>query len=358
MKKTLIILPEPIFKFNKQFFDDFDVDFHIYTLGDDSFYDLKSDYKNIIFILDDLRFDCVVKTSNPYDLSKHDDRSLSVSKSIYYDNWQIFSDKFPTHTKFLVFDFNHEAIQAPIESWTKEWLELSERHYCITQRLPSIENDRCLNKLIYLPLINCYYRYGFSNFDRLDYSNPSNPKYNFLTYLGHHCKNDKRKYRFKTIKYLLDNDISKLKYKDDDSINVGYDGYFDGGQGHYWNLVSSLTAKLQIIFENDDVQKSFTEGERYYLTEKTLKCFYYPHPYILLLHSTIIDELKKYGFKFSYGGDTHEYYRDLIREIKKDLDGWIKSNTNDFYHNQNNLYTLINSKKLPHHLFINKLIQT
>ena len=54
MKETLIILTEPIFKFNKQFFDDFDVDFHIYTNGDDSFYDLKSEYKNIIFIVFDI----------------------------------------------------------------------------------------------------------------------------------------------------------------------------------------------------------------------------------------------------------------------------------------------------------------
>ena len=152
MKETLIILPEPIFKFNKQFFDDFDVDFHIYTLGDDSFYDLKSEYKNIIFILDDLRFDCVVKTNNPYDTSKHDERSLTENKSIYYDNWQIFSDKLPTHTKFLLFDFNHEAIQAPIESWTKQWLELSDRNYCISQRLSSLVHERCLNTVSYTHL--------------------------------------------------------------------------------------------------------------------------------------------------------------------------------------------------------------
>ena len=49
-------------------------------------------------------------------------------------------------------------------------------------------------------MINCYYRYGFSNFDRLDYSNPSNPKYDFITYLGHHCKEDKRKGRFEIVK--------------------------------------------------------------------------------------------------------------------------------------------------------------
>ena len=105
------------------------------------------------------------------------------NKSVYYDNWQMFSDKLPIDTKFyyLIIIMSNSR---PIESWTKEWLEISNKHYCISQRLSSIEHERCLNKLLYLPLINCYYRYGFSNFDRLDYSNPSNPKYDFITYLG------------------------------------------------------------------------------------------------------------------------------------------------------------------------------
>ncbi len=379
MKDTLIILTEPIYQFNKKFFDnlryspessseevDSDLIFLDFAKSVPEFngfnqieQSLKTNnFKNILFFLDDIRFDCIVKTGNPFDLSKHDDRSLRENKSVYYDNWQMFSDKLPIDTKFLLFDYNHEAIQAPIESWTKEWLEISNKHYCISQRLSSIEHERCLNKLLYLPLINCYYRYGFSNFDRLDYSNPSNPKYDFITYLGHHCKEDKRKGRFETIKTILDNDISTLKYKDDDSMDVGWNGYYDGGNGHYWNLVNSLTAKLQIIFENDDIEKNFTEGERFYLTEKTLKCFYYPHPYILLLHSTVIDELKKYGFKFSYGGDNHDYYKDLLLKVKKDINGWIKDNMNDFYHNQDNLYHMINSKKLPHHLFIDKITKT
>ena len=73
---------------------------------------------------------------------------------------------------------------------------------------------------------------------------------------------------------------------------------------------------------------------------------------------TVIDELKKYGFKFSYGGDNHDYYKDLLLKVKKDINGWIKDNMNDFYHNQDNLYHMINSKKLPHHLFIDKITKT
>ena len=126
MKDTLIILTEPIYQFNKKFFDNLrysessseEVDSDLIFLDFEMILfngfnqieqSLKTNnFKNILFFLDDIRFDCIVKTNNPFDLSKHDDRSLMENKSVYYDNWQMFSDKLPIDTKFLLFDYNHE----------------------------------------------------------------------------------------------------------------------------------------------------------------------------------------------------------------------------------------------------------
>ena len=360
MKNKLIILSEEIYNFNKIYFDSLNTNLKFYKQNDDSFYRLnhhsrgQEQYEDIIFLFDDLRFDSICKTADFWDISKHNIRN--ISNDVYKENSKRFADRFGTNWKFVLLDFNNEPIQEPSENFTTDWLDLDGRNYCISQRIPNSNHLRLLNGLIYLPLLNCFQKYGYSKFDKLDYSRPSNPKYDFITYLGHKAKVDKRKYRFEVISEILNNDLSKLKYKDSDNMVTGFTAYFDGGNGHYWNLLNSLSAKIRLIFENDDLAKGFNEMQNYFLTEKTLKCFYYPHPYILFLHETVLDKLREFGFKFSYNSKFINDFKELLTEVKLDIPNWIGKNQDDFNHNQNNLFQMINSKNLPHHLFINDII--
>jgi hypothetical protein len=123
--------------------------------------------------------------------------------------------------------------------------------------------------------------------------------------------------------------------------------------GHAWNLVNSLSAKIQLIFENMWHMQSFNIN-RYFLTEKTMKLFLLPHPYIVFLPDFILESLKNYGFKFSYSGND---YNSLIRCVKEDIDKWITKNESDFYHNQTLFYNMVNSTELEHHLILEKIIK-
>ena len=362
MENKLIILSDEIYKFNKIYFDSLDVHLKIYKNGsnDDSFYRINhpdrthNQYRDILFLFDDLRFDSICKTGDFWDMSKHSTRK--ITNDVFQENYKRFFDRFGSQWKFVLLDFNNEPIQEPSLNFTTEWLDSDGRNFCITQRLPNKSHVRLLNGLIYLPLLNCFQKYGYVKFDKLDYSRPIKPKHDFITYLGHTVKSQKRKRRLEIVTKILDNDISKLKYKDSDEIHVGHDDYFDGGNGHYWNLLNSLSAKIQLIFENSDIERSFSFADDYFITEKTLKCFYYPHPYILFLHQTILDKLREFGFKFSYNGKIEKDFKELLTEVKLDIPNWIRKNQDDFNHNQNNLFEMINSKNLPHHLFITKIL--
>tara|TARA_B100001175_G_C19489350_1_gene631719 strand:+ start:498 stop:1598 length:1101 start_codon:yes stop_codon:yes gene_type:complete len=362
MENKLIILSEEIYKFNKIYFDSLGAHLKIYKnkSNDDSFYRINhhkrghEQYRDIIFLFDDLRFDSICKTGNFWDMSKHSTRK--IPNDVYRENYKRFFDRFGPNWKFVLLDFNNEPIQEPSLNFTKEWLDFDGRNFCISQRIPSQSHVRLLNGLVYLPLINCFQKYGFCQFDKLDYSRPINPKYDFITYLGHTSKKEKRKYRLEKITEILDNDISKLKHKEPEEIIVGQSNYLDGGRGHYWNLLNSLSAKIRLIFENSDLERSFTFMDDYFLTEKTLKCLYYPHPYILFLHDSVLDKLREVGFRFSYNGKTSNDFVELLTEVKLDIPNWIGKNEDDFNHNQNNLFKMINSKNLPHHLFITKIL--
>ena len=360
MQNKLIILTDEIYKFNKLYFDSLNVHLKFYKTGDDTFYRLNhhsrghEQYEDIIFLFDDLRFDSIGKTGDFWDMSKHSTRGISNEQ--YEINFKRFIDRFGPNWKFVVLDFNNEPIQEPSLNFTTDWLHLDGRNYCISQRIPNQSHVRLLNSLTYLPLLNCFQKYGYSQFDKLDYSRPINPKYDFITYLGHTGKSEKRKHRLEIANKLLDNDLSKLKYKDSDQMKTGQTAYFDGGNGHYWNLLNSLSAKIRLIFENSDLERSFTFMDDYFLTEKTLKCLYYPHPYILFVHDTVLDKLREVGFRFSYNGKTLNDFVELLTEVKLDIPNWIGKNQDDFNHNQNNLFKMINSKNLPHHLFITKIL--
>ena len=89
MENKLIILSDEIYKFNKIYFDSLDVHLKIYKNGsnDDSFYRINhpdrthNQYRDILFLFDDLRFDSICKTSDFWDMSKHSTRRLQMMYS-------------------------------------------------------------------------------------------------------------------------------------------------------------------------------------------------------------------------------------------------------------------------------------
>ena len=361
MKDILVIINRYNHLIFEKFFEKYNVEYHIYDKPNENHQLINgsidyNSYQTILVIIDDMTFDNIAKTSQYDNSTKHNEYSyLDNNEAIFYENINKFNNIFPSHTKFILVDSNNESIQKTVLDYTKKWLDISSNHYSISSRLYSLNHNRLLTNQIYLTLLRCFHRYKFNQFDKLYYSYPTNPKYDFVTYLGHTHKVENYKKRMPILKYILDNDFSKLKYQEPSHIIINDTNYNDGGLGHMWNLLNSLSAKIQIIFENS--QPTHPLSDSYFLTEKTLKCFYYPHPYILLLHSTVIDELRKWGFMFSYdGGVENTYYRYLLHDIKKDIDGWIEKNMNDFYHNQNRLFEIVNSTELPIHTFLEQII--
>lgn len=233
------------------------------------------------------------------------------------------------------------------------FLSKSDKFYVITSRFVNLKHYRLYNNLTYLPMLFSFHYLNFSNFPKLDYSSPKNPKYNFITYLGIGEGSEvKIKQRFDFLKYILDEDLSSLKYKEYDSLVMSHQHLAPGEMGHVWNLLNSLSAKIQLIFET--VWHDEFNRNRYFLTEKIMKLFLLPHPYIVFLPNYIINYLKKCGFKFSYDGSD---YKSLLMHVKEDIDGWIAKNESDFYHNQIVFYNMVNSTELEHHLILEKIIK-
>ena len=140
MENKLIILSDEIYKFNKIYFDSLGAHLKIYKNGsnDDSFYRINhhkrghEQYRDIIFLFDDLRFDSIGKTGDFWDMSKHSTRGISNEQ--YEINFKRFIDRFGPNWKFVVLDFNNEPIQEPSLNFTTDWLHLDGRNYYISQR--------------------------------------------------------------------------------------------------------------------------------------------------------------------------------------------------------------------------------
>lgn len=288
--------------------------------------------------------------------SKYDSIFVILNESHldeFFKNETFFYTKIiDSRIKFIYLDDAPEA--GFHEEDILNFLSKSDRFYVITSRFINVKHDRLYNNLVYLPILFSFYYLNFSNFPKLDYSSPKNPKYNFITYLGHsHGSEVKIKKRFDFLKYILDEDLSSLKYKEYDNFVMSHATMGPQRMGHAWNLVNSFSAKIQLIFENMWHEPgSNTNG--YFLTEKTMKLFLLPHPYIVFLPDFILESLKDYGFKFSYNGND---YKSLLMHVKEDIDGWITKNESDFYHNQTVFYNMVNSTELEHHLILEKIIK-
>lgn len=304
-------------------------------------------YDSIYVILDEVFFEQIINANHTNSIVDDDFDTT--------ENWKKFIEKIDPRVHFIYVDGTPESAFSGKK--IMNFLDSSDKCFVISSRYITLNHERLYNNIIYLPMLYSFYHLNFSYFPKLDYSPPMNPKYDFITYLGETYKINKIEQRFQFLKYVLNDDLSKLKYKEYDNFSISSHNMGPNQLGHAWNLINSLSAKIQLIFENmvllSDNSYNSEVKDRYFLTEKLMKLFLLPHPYVIFLPEFIIESLKKYGFRFSYNGRD---YKTLISNIKKDIDGWITENKSDFYNNQEVFYNMVGSIELEHHLVLKKII--
>jgi hypothetical protein len=314
-------------------------------------------FKNILIILDDVMFDSICKTSNPFNTDLHNSFKLDeIEDETFFKNFNIFLKNFPNNTKVILYDNNIEIPQKSIVKFISKWIEMRDNNYFISSRFDSIAYENSITALVYLPIIFSFYLLNFNRYEKLDYSFPSNPKYNFISYLGNSINVDKINYRFIFLKALLKDKINELKHEKDSNKKIGLKYLVQHkGEGHYWNLLDVLSAKIQLIFET--IHPTIKYHDHYYFSEKTMKLFLLPHPYFLFVHGTALEKLEEFGFKFSEKCFSHYDFIKTLENLTNDIDGWIEKNNNIFKSNQENLYKIVDSTTLNHHLFLEKIIK-
>lgn len=313
-------------------------------------------FENIIVLITDIMFDSIAKTSHPFNTSKHGlDNLFNDNEDLFFNNFNKFFKNFPTKTKYVLVDNNPESPMKPIERFIFKWLELSPNNYFISSRFNSVNHPNALVGLVYLSLFYGFYQQNFHKYPKLDYAQPCNTKHNFITFLGHSSKPDKIEFRLNFLKELFKDRINQIKYETDSEKKLGLKYYKQPSlSGHEWNLLESLSVKIQLIFETINPLKEYHDG--YFFSEKTMKLFLLPHPYFLLAHGTALMELEKFGFKFPIKCFSFDDYLNSINTILEDVDKWVDENYKLFQHNQDNFYEMVNSIELPHHLFFDKII--
>jgi hypothetical protein len=321
--------------------------------------DELSQYNNITVIIDDMMFDSIAKTGNPFDTSKHTNHELLKNNDeIFFKNMDIFSKKLNNDTKIILYDNIPELNypDAPIKKYINQWLAMNSNNYFISLKSPNVIHPRAITNLTYLPLIYTYFKLNFNKHPKLDYARPSHTDYDFITFLGLNSKTEKIQSRLDFLKSILKNNLNKLKHEKDSNDYVNHDNFGINTltSNHFANLIQSLSVKVQLIFETFNPLAKFHED--YYFSEKTMKLFLLPHPYFLLMHGSALIELEKLGFKFPIKCFTLDDFENNINTILNDIDEWVDKYSDSFYHNQTHFYNLANSDTLPHHLFIKSIL--
>lgn len=367
MKKTLIILKNFQYKIDLEFYktlelENVEIQFMNDNMGSKIVFENNAKienfqlYDNVLVIIDEIHMQQFVSGFYRNNDLK-DDLRVDIARIKTY-----FED-LPSYTKYIYLDNNGEQNYPMTSDIILEWLNLSELStYAISSRYYKLNHPKLINGLAYLPILFMFLQQNFKQFPMLRYSPPSNPENNFITYLGQTEKNYGRKLRYGMLNKFFKNDLSGIDYKEIENFETTTDLYGPGKPGHYWNILNSLSAKIQIIFETITFTPTndmpLTEYEHFFFTEKIMKCFVLPHPYLLIVNKIWLEELEKFGFKFneSTKAETFEDFEKIIENIKMDIDGWIEENRPYFEHNQRNLYKLGKSTTLPHHEFFKKIL--
>lgn len=222
--------------------------------------------------------------------------------------------------------------------------------YLISMRYFSIGHPNSITSLIYLPILYMFHRMNFSSFPMLDYSPPQNPKWDFSAYMGLVDKVKKRGERLETLNGMFGGDLNRVKLEDGYGFVADNKFFQLDGIGHWWNLLNSLSSKVNLVFETNLPTMKYNNYS--FLTEKTTKTFLLPHPYWLLFHPSVLEGLEKYGFRFPTENKTGEFSK-----VRENIHKWVEDNREIFIHNQKNLYSLGSSISLPHHSFLKKLFK-
>ena len=353
MKKTLLISNDIYYKIDLFLYKNYDIT-HI-TIEKVYNFDTTI-YENVICIIDPQMFDFIVKTGLHKDTPRYhndiftDDEDSNLN--LLFKNFSYFYQNFPTHTKYILYDNDIESPNISISKFVPHWLEISPNNYSISSRIVQYVHKNSISELIYLTIIYSFYLLNFYKYPMLELPNVKSTKYDFITYLGHTAKPNKIQYRLNFLRQIFDNDLTKIKYKD---LNIIDDELMGSKkEGHFWNLLNSLSAKIQLIFETSVPECEWNFYD--YLTEKIMKCFISSHPYIVLLPAEPLEMLEKYGFKFPVKCDTIKQYKKEINYVKNNIDEWVAENQQVFYDNQINFYKMIESTELPHHIFLEKIL--
>jgi hypothetical protein len=351
MKKILLISTDIYFKIDFKFYQKYDT--HFLSLNDVNKNYNFSEFESVICVIDALTFDNISKTGYPFNSIHHqNDDFFDKNPYTFFDNFNYFYKNFPKNTKYIFYDNDTEAEQKSVTKFILKWVESDSNNYFITSRQKDSIHQNIISELIYLPIIYAFYIDNFYKYPMLEIPIIKNSKYDFVTYLGHTSKSDKIEFRLNFLKQIFNNNIDKIKYKHLNFVDNETMG--NGNDGHFWNLLNSLSAKIQIIFETVNPLENWYSDD--WLTEKTMKCFLLPQPYILLLQPIPLTLLEKYGFKFALKCNSIDEYKNSIDYIKNNVDIWVEENEEIFYHNQNNFYKMIESSELPHHNFMEKII--
>jgi hypothetical protein len=361
---TVIITSQFIIDLDNKFFTSIKTDDIIlyrlnYSVSDGMVDNIILTFPNCdyIFILDDTLFKHI--STNP--LALYNSRNTIEN----FDNFLKYFEKLPINTKYIYLDNIAESTFPLTSDLLIKWLNLSNFNYIISSRFRNIIHPHAIVGLSYLPILYMFLRLNFKKFPMLDYSKPSHPKYDFITYLGQSYKSQNRINRYEILKQIFDNDLTNIKYEDNNNFEIAESEFGESKPGHYWNILNSLSAKIQIIFETYPFYSKF-EGasinkidiDEHFFSEKIMKCFILPHPYLLIIHKKWLNSLENYGFKFNESNkcETINEFKHIIKNIKSNIDGWIEENRLYYEHNQHNLYELGNSITLPHHEFLKNII--
>jgi len=264
---------------------------------------------------------------------------------------ELLKQRFNNGIKVIFLDMEGEIIPNFIDrdllynggKFIYDWLK-NKNHFIVSQRLGSINHSRIKTQLKYLPLFYYFSKFKFYQKSRIDLSLFSKP-YDFITFLGKYAK--KNSFRFKILKFILDENLSECLYthndlKNEKTLNDPYD--------FTWNILQSLQGKINIIFETLELdvlkKENFTLNNSFF-TEKTLRALILQHPYILILNTELIDYLKTLGFKFPYDGfENYEDVKILIDSIKSyGIDKWSLENKELFIHNSKLIWELAYKKE-------------
>lgn len=306
-----------------------------------------------------------------------------IHKTFQQDSPQKVRKFLNDKTKFIILDDIGEYSFGFDRNEIYDFVNDNPNNYLITQRYTHIQpHNRILNNQVYLPLFFYYFDindllYYHPPLPNFDYQQIKNPKYDYLCYLGKdaNIENGKPwrgnfidKIDFKSRTFWKPSTFHNLGEKHRQFrkyVEKTYGNRFaDYGQFMLTSTFESLDARVKLVFESfqildEEIDRGYNDydEDQQFLTEKTLKCFLYTQPYILILNQNSHNLLSSYGFKLPFPS-FHDGLIDFINKLNEDdnLEKWITDSDIAFKHNQKQIYKLLSDSDLPFVKFIENML--